>query len=149
MNRWLKGYFISSTYAQVISNQRCITNRETPCSCASRFLVSISRVQSNIAINILVPIGTLHSFYLSFQDCRLPNVHESSRTCWCNSLVYPAIWVWSEGKPLVRPAYHHAGTNFEGLVSLVHGEWSFDGKLHFHSLKKAWVHYRGKLILKI
>ena len=54
MNRWLKGYFISSTYAQVISNQRCITNRETPCSCASRFLVSISRVQSNIALNILV-----------------------------------------------------------------------------------------------
>ena len=32
MSKWFKGYFISSTYAQDISNQSCITNRETPCT---------------------------------------------------------------------------------------------------------------------
>ena len=32
MIRCFKGYFISSTYAQVISNQSCITNCGTPCS---------------------------------------------------------------------------------------------------------------------
>ena len=32
MIRWFKGYFISSTYAQDISNQSCITNCGTPCS---------------------------------------------------------------------------------------------------------------------
>ena len=32
MIKWFKVYFISSTYAQDISNQSCITNRETPCS---------------------------------------------------------------------------------------------------------------------
>ena len=32
MSKWFKGYFISSTYAQDIRNQSCITNRETPCS---------------------------------------------------------------------------------------------------------------------
>ena len=32
MSKWFKVYFISSTYAQDISNQSCITNRETPCN---------------------------------------------------------------------------------------------------------------------
>ena len=31
MIKWFKVYFISSTYAQDISKQRCITNRERPC----------------------------------------------------------------------------------------------------------------------
>ena len=31
MIKWLKGYLILSTYAKDISNQSCITNRETPC----------------------------------------------------------------------------------------------------------------------
>ena len=31
MIRLFKGYFISSTYAKVISNQSCITNCGTPC----------------------------------------------------------------------------------------------------------------------
>ena len=32
MSKWFKVYFISSTYAQDICNQSCITNRETPCT---------------------------------------------------------------------------------------------------------------------
>ena len=31
MIKWFKGYLILSTYAKDISNQSCITNRETPC----------------------------------------------------------------------------------------------------------------------
>ena len=44
MSKWFKGYFISSTYAQDISKQSCITNRETPCTslqCAKLLLSSL------------------------------------------------------------------------------------------------------------
>ena len=67
-------------------------------SCASRFLVSISIVQSYIhCLNILWYLYecNVHSDYLAFQDCRLSNVDESSKACGCISLVRPATWIRS------------------------------------------------------
>ena len=56
MNRWLKGFFILSTYAQVISNQRCITNRETPCrknANVNQLNISSFLMYSAVQINVV------------------------------------------------------------------------------------------------
>ena len=80
----------------------------------------------------------IFSCYLTLPNCGLSDMYEASGTRRCVSFIKPAIRIRCKSQSLVQPAYDHVGADFEGLVTLVNREWSFDGELHFYTLEYTY-----------